>query len=195
MIYVYLILSCVAFGVIHSVTASQWFKRDIAEKAKLAHRYYRLIYNALAILTFLPVLLVYRITPLTYMSSWQGAPVVGKLVIGLGLIISIRALGGYDLAEFLGWPVESKSSASQTLQQSGLLRYVRHPLYSGILLSLLGVWMDRPTWSHLILLLTASLYIRIGIHFEERKLVATFGDAYQHYRQRVPMLLPRLLGH
>jgi protein-S-isoprenylcysteine O-methyltransferase Ste14 len=195
MIYVYLILSWVAFGVIHSMTATRWLKRNIAEKAKPVQRYYRLIYNILAVLTFLPVLLLYRITPLTYISSWQGAPIVGKLLIGLGLIISIRALGGYDLAEFIGWPFENKSSASQTLQQNGLLRYVRHPLYSGILLGLLGIWITSPTWSHLILLLAAWLYIRIGIHFEERKLVATFGNAYKQYRHRVPMLLPRLFGH
>ena len=194
MIYVYLLLSWVAFGLIHSVTASQWLKRSVAEKAKPVQPYYRLIYNMVALLTFLPVLLLYRITPLTYISAWQGASIVGKLVIGLGLLISIMALGGYDLAEFFGWPVETKSSASQTLQQTGLLRYVRHPLYSGILFSLLGVCIVSPTWSHLLLLLAASLYIRIGIHFEERKLVATFGNAYTHYRQRVPMLVPRLFN-
>ncbi|GAB4025032.1 methyltransferase family protein [Spirosoma koreense] len=194
MIYIYLLLSCVAFGVIHSATASGWLKRKIAQQAQPVHRFYRLIYNLVAILTVLPVLWLYRATPHSYVSSWQGIPIAGKLVVGLGLLIGIVALSSYDLAEFVGWPIETKSAPSQTLQQHGLLRYVRHPLYTGILVSLLGVWLDSPTWAHLLLLLAATLYIRIGIHYEERKLVATFGDAYKRYRQRVPMLLPRLSG-
>jgi protein-S-isoprenylcysteine O-methyltransferase Ste14 len=37
-----------------------------------------------------------------------------------------------------------------------------------------------------------TVYIPIGIFLEERKLTAEFGEAYKNYRQRTPMLLPRL---
>jgi protein-S-isoprenylcysteine O-methyltransferase Ste14 len=35
-----------------------------------------------------------------------------------------------------------------------------------------------------------TLYILIGVRFEERGLVASFGAAYRDYQQRIPMLLP-----
>jgi protein-S-isoprenylcysteine O-methyltransferase Ste14 len=35
------------------------------------------------------------------------------------------------------------------------------------------------------------VYLPIGIHLEERKLIATFGEAYRRYRGEVPALWPR----
>jgi len=75
-------------------------------------------------------------------------------------------------------------------REHGILRYVRHPLYLGMILALFGVLVYQPTWANLIFLLAASLYIRIGIYFEERKLIGEFGELYRHYRRRVPMLVP-----
>jgi protein-S-isoprenylcysteine O-methyltransferase Ste14 len=71
-----------------------------------------------------------------------------------------------------------------------LYRYVRHPLYLGLLLSFWSV----PVMSigHLLFSLGASSYIFIGIWFEERDLVMQFGDRYRHYREQVGMVLPRI---
>lgn len=70
-----------------------------------------------------------------------------------------------------------------------LYRYVRHPLYLGLLLSFWSV----PVMSagHFLFSAGASVYTLIGIGFEERDLVAQFGESYRRYRQNVGMLLPR----
>jgi protein-S-isoprenylcysteine O-methyltransferase Ste14 len=69
-------------------------------------------------------------------------------------------------------------------------RYVRHPLYLGILL---GLWsVPIMTAGHLLLSTGLSGYIAIGIWFEERDLLAAFGERYHRYRAQVGMLLPRL---
>lgn len=70
-----------------------------------------------------------------------------------------------------------------------LYRYVRHPLYLGLLLSFWSI----PVMSagHLLFSTGASVYTLIGIWFEERDLVAQFGERYRRYRQDVGMLLPR----
>ena len=72
-----------------------------------------------------------------------------------------------------------------------LYRVVRHPLYVGWLL----IFWAAPTMTvaHLLLAVGLSAYILIAIPIEERDLMRTHRE-YAQYRERVPMLLPRLRG-
>lgn len=71
-----------------------------------------------------------------------------------------------------------------------LYRVVRHPLYIGWLV----IFWAAPTMTvaHLVFALMTTAYIVIAIQFEERDLVAAFGDDYVQYRRQTPMLVPRL---
>lgn len=67
-------------------------------------------------------------------------------------------------------------------------RYVRHPLYTGVLA---GIWAaPRMSVGHFLLAAGLTVYILIGASLEERDLLATFGSRYADYRRRVGMLLP-----
>ena len=82
-----------------------------------------------------------------------------------------------------------RAMPAQQFKTPLLYRHVRHPLYLGLLLA----FWSTPVMSagHLLFSAGASLYILIGIAFEERDLVAQFGERYRRYREQVGMLVPR----
>ena len=74
--------------------------------------------------------------------------------------------------------------------EKSFYKYVRHPIQSG---TMVGLWAT-PSMSagHLLFSLTFTLYILIGLYYEEKDLVKTLGEAYADYKKRIPMLFPKL---
>jgi methanethiol S-methyltransferase len=69
-------------------------------------------------------------------------------------------------------------------------RLVRHPMQLGFLIAFWAAPVMTIDRLALATLLTA--YVVTALVFEERDLVALFGEEYRSYQQRVPKLLPRL---
>jgi methanethiol S-methyltransferase len=187
-----ILLACAVYGVLHSLLASQgakaWAARQWGERGA---RYYRPAFNLIGGVTLLPVFYLawrlpdaslYRIPP-----PWMWLTLLVQQAAGLGLLVGVSQTGamaflGLDVF-FPGWqPRPSR------LVCGGLYRWVRHPLYS---FGLLILWLTPlMTWNLLALDIGLTVYILVGIHFEERKLLREFGEEYAEYRRRTPMLIP-----
>ena len=78
------------------------------------------------------------------------------------------------------------------LETGGIHRYVRHPLYLGTFIFLIGLFLLNPLLSNLIAVIIIIIYTMIGIQFEESKLIKEYGDDYRLYQKKVPKLIPFL---
>ena len=74
----------------------------------------------------------------------------------------------------------------------GPYRWVRNPMYTGILL--LGISLGLALTSWLLPVATGVMFTLLALrtHTEERHLIERFGDQYRSYMQRVGRFLPRL---
>lgn len=89
-----------------------------------------------------------------------------------------------------GWlRARGAERAETAFKTPALYRVVRHPMMLGFLL---GFWATpHMTVSRFVLASGMTLYILVGIAFEERDLVRRFGDHYRRYQRTVPKLIPR----
>lgn len=71
-----------------------------------------------------------------------------------------------------------------------LYKLVRHPMMTGIFIAMWAI--PTMTVGHLVLAAGMTVYLLVGIRFEEKKLVQELGDQYKVYQQTVPALVPSL---
>ncbi|MFN0317526.1 MAG: methyltransferase family protein [Burkholderiales bacterium] len=69
-----------------------------------------------------------------------------------------------------------------------LYKFIRHPMMLGILIAFWAI--PVMTLGHLVFSAGFTLYVSIGIHFEERGLLRELGPDYAAWRERTPMILP-----
>ncbi len=189
--YSTLVLLWVLFFGMHSLLASLWVKRAFQKKFPSFYPYYRLIYNLIAVFTLggviyyqhtVPDILLYSLPPvLTYFAY---------VLILLGLLMMVNAFRYYDRGEFLGTRQLKNSEQQDPLITTGMNAWVRHPLYFGAILSLLGYLLISFHLHTLINVLAIFGYLVIGTYWEEQKLIALYGSAYRDYQKRVKMLIP-----
>jgi protein-S-isoprenylcysteine O-methyltransferase Ste14 len=76
------------------------------------------------------------------------------------------------------------------LIRSGPYRFVRHPIYSGMLLAMAGTSVARGEWRGLLAVLILFVTLWWKLQHEERWMGETFGDDYAKYRSEVSALIP-----
>ena len=78
------------------------------------------------------------------------------------------------------------------LIRSGPYRWVRHPIYSGIILAMMGTALDRRQVRGLVAVVLFCIGFKIKSRIEERFMAATFGAEYEQYKGSTGAIIPRL---
>ncbi|HEY2473566.1 MAG TPA: isoprenylcysteine carboxylmethyltransferase family protein [Candidatus Cybelea sp.] len=106
--------------------------------------------------------------------------------LGLGLAIYARIHLGKN------WGLPMSRRADPELVTDGPYSLVRHPIYSGLILMMLGsVLAETIAW--ILPLIFVSAYFIYSARTEERFMAGEFPEAYAAYRKRTKMLVPLLL--
>lgn len=188
----WLILAITLWGLFHSLLASTGIK-DLLQRVlgKGFTKFYRLFYNVFAVISIVPILYLMVILPDSDLYQVP-APYHYMMRVGQGLSIFLLlvAVLQTDILSFAGLRQLFEEEAPGKLVTGGLYKYVRHPLYT---FSLAILWFSpRVSLNSFIVYAALTIYVLIGIIFEERKLLREFGNSYAEYRAVTPMLIPGL---
>jgi protein-S-isoprenylcysteine O-methyltransferase Ste14 len=117
-------------------------------------------------------------------------------VMEAGLVLEVS---GMCLAIWARWRLGALWSSNVAVREdhhvvdAGPYRLVRHPIYSGILLGMVGTLILYGVLLWLVILAGYAAYAGWKALNEERLLTRELGDEYVRYRSRTRMLIPWLL--
>jgi protein-S-isoprenylcysteine O-methyltransferase Ste14 len=125
--------------------------------------------------------------------QWRFVPETSLAVAWLGLALTVAGLGFAIWARlFLGrnWSGRVMIKEEHELIQTGPYSIVRHPIYSGFLLAILGTALVQGEFRSLLALPVAVLGWALKLRLEESFMAQQFGNAYLDYKRRVKALVP-----
>lgn len=182
-------LILVLFGLHHSVAARSSFKEKLTKfmPAEIERSTYVMISGI-----FMFAICFY----------WQ--PLVGTIwstdnTIVVLIMKSIHVLGWltlvaatFEIDHFhlmgLKQSLSMNPPEGDKLNESFLYSIVRHPIQTGVLM---GIWSTaNMSMTQFMLSFCLTLYIFIGLYYEEKSLISHFGDLYLDYKKRVPGVMP-----
>ena len=135
-----------------------------------------------------PLVLVRILSPNGVVVHSLGLEILGTILFASGLAVAIWAR--VYLGRNWGMPMTQKDEPE--LVTAGPYRLVRHPIYSGVLLALLGTGLATNLY-WLIAFGAAGAYFIYSATIEERIMVGSFPTTYPSYRMRTKMLIPFVL--
>jgi protein-S-isoprenylcysteine O-methyltransferase Ste14 len=142
-------------------------------------------------LTILPSVAIGVLLGIERVGEWEAGsrslPIAGLSLIVGGLILRWVAI--VSLKQH--FTVDVSIRADHQIVDNGIYRFIRHPSYSGSLLSFLGLGLSFSNFlSVVIIFVPICVAFLYRIHLEEEALLQAFGSEYREYCQSTRRLLP-----
>jgi protein-S-isoprenylcysteine O-methyltransferase Ste14 len=171
------------FGLQHSVMARPWFKQQVM--ARMPEPLQRVTYVHMANAALFFLILMWQPIPIELWDiNETPAREVLWLLFAAGWLILFLGAWSFGINELLGidqvmaW--RDGRRHTPRLKTGFLYRWLRHPMYVGVLM---GVWVTpRMSFGHLLLALGMTAYVLIAMRYEERDLMQRFGSRYSRWR-------------
>jgi len=181
------------FGIQHSVMARPGFKAMLAHVLPTAwERSTYVLATAIVV-----ILLVEYWQPIAG-SLWhvenENIRLALNIVFYAGWLITFLATYMLNHNHLFGlqqsFKSEDPNAGTKEFKTPFFYKFVRHPIQTGVVIAMLAT--PDMTMGRAMLAAGMLVYIAIGLYFEERDLIAEFGDTYRDYKKRVPAVLPFL---
>lgn len=180
------------FGIQHSVMARPGFKAAWTKTVPAASE--RSLY---CLATAIVLVVMYHFWHPIEGSLWTVSNETARMVIWglfwLGWAILFIATWLLNHFELFGlqqawFNMTGRETADPEMRTPLFYKLVRHPIYTGFFIAF---WATPDmTYSHLLAAVGFTVYIMIGISYEERDLLDLFGDQYAEYRRKVGAFIP-----
>jgi protein-S-isoprenylcysteine O-methyltransferase Ste14 len=174
------ILLCWAIFIIYWIVAAFGVKRTVEKQAG----WWRI--QILLIAVAIAFFMVNHDTILWSYTLTTG--IIADIVTLIGLIIILWArivLGG-------NWSTTAVLKENQELIQNGPYRYVRHPIYSGLMLMILGMAIYYGRTIGFVVFIISFIASCLRARQEEKLLTRHFPEEYPNYKARVKAFIPFL---
>ena len=155
-----------------------------------SHGFYRFfVFEGILLLVLLnyPYWFVEPMSP-QHIIAWSFLLV--SIVFIVQALLMFKREGGYSERQEM--PENFSFENTVHLVETGLYRYIRHPMYSSLLFLAWGAFLKHITPLTSVLILTVSGLLITCARVEERENIRFFGSAYVEYMQRTGMFIPRL---
>ena len=120
-------------------------------------------------------------------AAWPYAVGAALVLLGLGVATWARVHLGRN------WSADVTLKRDHELVRSWPYRWVRNPIYTGILIALAGSALARGQWSGVLAVVIAFGSFWYKARLEERVMHDAFGAEYDAYRREVKSLIPFVL--
>jgi protein-S-isoprenylcysteine O-methyltransferase Ste14 len=146
--------------------------------------------------SLLLLLLYWQWRPMTGV-VWSVESTVGILILTgifwLGWVVVLLSTFMIDHFDLFGLrqvylPLVNKEYSGIKFKTTMFYKFVRHPIMLGFIIAFWST--PHMTVGHLLFAAATTIYILMGLQFEEHDLRAAIGSEYEEYRKQVPMLIP-----
>jgi protein-S-isoprenylcysteine O-methyltransferase Ste14 len=126
--------------------------------------------------------------------NWFANPFSILQIISWILLLSsiIVVVYGIYLLRKIGRPHQGIESTTK-LVKTGIYKYIRHPLYSSLILLAWGVFFKNVSWLTLLLTILANICAVATAAIEEKENLQKFGEEYRSYMKSTKRFLPFII--